>query len=88
MCASEGGKYADQIDLYQAHTDDSSTPLEDTLGIFDELVKEGKVRVYRSIELRGLRAWLRPLKLAASLRREVQVNVIPCFSLVAGFLTG
>ncbi|ADD75542.1 aryl-alcohol dehydrogenase-like predicted oxidoreductase [Pantoea sp. PA1] len=34
----------DVIDLYQAHRDDESTPLADTLGTFDALVKEGKVR--------------------------------------------
>lgn len=35
----------DVIDLYQAHQDDPSTPLEDTLGAFADLVREGKVRV-------------------------------------------
>ncbi|MFM6966579.1 MAG: aldo/keto reductase [Rhodoluna sp.] len=34
----------DYIDLYYAHTDDKETSLEETLGAFDELVKEGKVR--------------------------------------------
>jgi aryl-alcohol dehydrogenase-like predicted oxidoreductase len=32
------------IDLYQAHADDPETPLEETLGAFDELIKAGKVR--------------------------------------------
>ena len=32
------------IDLYYAHADDPDTPLEDSLGAFDGLVKEGKVR--------------------------------------------
>jgi aryl-alcohol dehydrogenase-like predicted oxidoreductase len=31
------------IDLYYAHQDDRETPLEETLGGFDRLVKEGKV---------------------------------------------
>ncbi|MBA2964407.1 MULTISPECIES: aldo/keto reductase [Ramlibacter] len=35
----------DHIDLYQAHKDDESTPLEETLEAFGALVKEGKVRV-------------------------------------------
>jgi aryl-alcohol dehydrogenase-like predicted oxidoreductase len=35
----------DCIDLYQAHKDDESTPLADTLETFGALVKEGKVRV-------------------------------------------
>jgi len=32
------------IDIYLAHIDDPETPLEETLGVFDELVKAGKVR--------------------------------------------
>jgi len=35
----------DYIDLYQSHTDDLETPLEETLGTYAELVKQGKVRV-------------------------------------------
>ena len=34
----------DYIDLYQAHKDDESTPLEQTLEAFDKLIKSGKVR--------------------------------------------
>jgi aryl-alcohol dehydrogenase-like predicted oxidoreductase len=34
----------DYIDLYWAHKDDPETPLEVTLGAFDVLVKQGKVR--------------------------------------------
>jgi aryl-alcohol dehydrogenase-like predicted oxidoreductase len=34
----------DYIDLYQAHKDDAETPLEETLGAFDKLVRAGKVR--------------------------------------------
>jgi aryl-alcohol dehydrogenase-like predicted oxidoreductase len=34
----------DRIDLYQAHRDDPETPLEETLGAFAELIREGKVR--------------------------------------------
>jgi aryl-alcohol dehydrogenase-like predicted oxidoreductase len=34
----------DRIDLYQAHTDDADTPLEDTLGAFADLIQAGKVR--------------------------------------------
>lgn len=35
----------DYIDLYYAHRDDEKTPLDETLGAFDRLVKAGKVRV-------------------------------------------
>src|SRR5262245_51302192 len=34
----------DYIDLYQAHSDDRDTPLEETLRVFDDLVRQGKVR--------------------------------------------
>ncbi|MDO9272010.1 MAG: aldo/keto reductase [Rugosibacter sp.] len=35
----------DYIDLYQAHLDDENTPLTETLEAFDQLIKQGKVRV-------------------------------------------
>ena len=35
---------SDYIDIYYAHEDDQNTPLEETLGAFDEIVKSGKVR--------------------------------------------
>ena len=34
----------DYIDLYYAHQDDPDTPIEETLGAFDSLIKAGKVR--------------------------------------------
>jgi len=34
----------DYIDLYQAHADDPSVPLDETLGAFADLIKAGKVR--------------------------------------------
>ena len=34
----------DRIDLYQLHRPDPKTPIEDTLGALNELVREGKVR--------------------------------------------
>jgi aryl-alcohol dehydrogenase-like predicted oxidoreductase len=34
----------DYVDLYYAHKDDANTPLEETLGAFDRLVRDGKVR--------------------------------------------
>jgi aryl-alcohol dehydrogenase-like predicted oxidoreductase len=35
---------SDYIDLYYAHQDDLDTPIEESLGAFDELIKVGKVR--------------------------------------------
>ncbi len=34
----------DVIDLYQSHDDDATTPMEESLGAFDDLIKAGKVR--------------------------------------------
>jgi len=34
----------DYIDLYQSHRDDQNTPMEETLGAYGELIKQGKVR--------------------------------------------
>jgi aryl-alcohol dehydrogenase-like predicted oxidoreductase len=34
----------DYIDLYQSHDDDPHTPLEESLSVFTDLIKEGKIR--------------------------------------------
>lgn len=34
----------DYIDLYQSHYDDPETPIEDTLEIYDQLIRAGKIR--------------------------------------------
>ena len=36
----------DRIDLFYAHKDDSNTPLEETLGAFEQLVRDGKIRFF------------------------------------------
>ena len=45
----------DYIDIYQAHKDDSETPIEETLGAFDKLVKQGKVRYIGASNYGGAR---------------------------------
>jgi aryl-alcohol dehydrogenase-like predicted oxidoreductase len=45
----------DRIDLYQAHMDDDKTPLEETMGAFDVLVKQGKVRFIGASNYKGTR---------------------------------
>lgn len=45
----------DVIDLYQAHTDDQDTPLEETLEAFAELVRSGKVRAIGASNYKGPR---------------------------------
>jgi aryl-alcohol dehydrogenase-like predicted oxidoreductase len=53
--ASLGRLQTDYIDLYQAHTDDAETPLEETLSAFDSLVKQGKVRLIGASNYSGAR---------------------------------
>jgi aryl-alcohol dehydrogenase-like predicted oxidoreductase len=36
----------DYVDLYQHHQEDPRTPLSETIGALDELVREGKIRAY------------------------------------------
>lgn len=45
----------DYLDLYQSHTDDQETPLEETLGACDELLKSGKVRAVGASNYKGAR---------------------------------
>jgi aryl-alcohol dehydrogenase-like predicted oxidoreductase len=44
----------DYLDIYYAHTPDYSTPIEETLRAFDQLVQDGKVRY---IACSNIRAW-------------------------------
>ena len=41
----------DRIDLYQMHSPDGSTPIDETLGVLTDLVREGKVRYLGSSKL-------------------------------------
>ena len=34
----------DHVDLYQSHQDDPAAPIQETLGAYEQLIKEGKVR--------------------------------------------
>ena len=44
----------DYLDIYYAHTPDYTTPIEETLRAFDNLVKQGKVRY---VACSNYRAW-------------------------------
>jgi aryl-alcohol dehydrogenase-like predicted oxidoreductase len=45
----------DHIDVYFAHRDYADTPLEETLGAFDQLVRAGKVRIIGASNYTGAR---------------------------------
>jgi aryl-alcohol dehydrogenase-like predicted oxidoreductase len=45
----------DYIDLYQSHTDDESVPLEETLGAYQQLIEQGKVRYIGASNYKGAR---------------------------------
>ena len=45
----------DYIDLYQSHTDDKETPLEETLEAYGQLIKAGKVRAIGASNYSGAR---------------------------------
>jgi len=45
----------DYIDLYQSHRDDPGTPLEETLGAYAELIRQGKVRAIGASNYPGAR---------------------------------
>ncbi|MGH8917283.1 MAG: aldo/keto reductase [Actinomycetes bacterium] len=50
----------DWIDVYIAHREDPYTPLEETLSALDAIVRSGKVRLPRILELVGLAGFGRP----------------------------
>lgn len=70
----------DYIDLYQSHRDDSQTPLEETLGAYGELIKQGKVRAigasnYTAERLRAA------LEVSASRGLPRYESLQPCYNL-------
>ena len=79
--ASLGRLGVETIDLYQAHSWDPITPLEETLRTFDGFVRAGKIRYYGFSNFTG---W--QLTKAVSLARELglvaPVSLQPQYSLV------
>jgi aryl-alcohol dehydrogenase-like predicted oxidoreductase len=45
----------DHIDLYQSHKDDESTPFEETLEAYHQLIQQGKVRIIGASNYKGNR---------------------------------
>ncbi len=104
----------DHIELYQSHTDDQETPLEETLEAYRALIEQGKVQVigasnykadrlveadnlsrrenlpvyqtlqpeYNLYDRQDFEQNLQPVA------QELNLGVIPYFSLASGFLTG
>lgn len=91
----------DHIDLYQLHTPDPATPIDETLAALDDLVRAGKVRYLGNSNFAGWQiadaAWtartkgLTPFISAQNqyslLHRDVEAEVIPaCERFGLGFL--
>jgi aryl-alcohol dehydrogenase-like predicted oxidoreductase len=91
----------DMIDVYQMHEPDPSTPVEETLGTLDELVREGKVRWigssnYSSAQIeeadtiardRGLVRFVAAQNEYSLVKREAEDELLPlCDSLGIGVL--
>ncbi|MDR7086668.1 aryl-alcohol dehydrogenase-like predicted oxidoreductase [Aeromicrobium panaciterrae] len=91
----------DHIDLYQLHTPDPQTPIEETLGALNELVVEGKVRAIGSSNLQAWQAvdadWVSKTKGFASFvtaqneyslyNRTAETELVPaCLELGVGIL--
>jgi aryl-alcohol dehydrogenase-like predicted oxidoreductase len=91
----------DYVDLYQYHRPDGVTPIEETLGAMDELVREGKVRWIGSSNMsaeqvrradavsaeRGLARFVSAQNHYSWLEREAEDRLIPaCAELGLGFI--
>jgi aryl-alcohol dehydrogenase-like predicted oxidoreductase len=53
--ASRKRLQVDCIDLYQSHWDDENTPFEETLGAYDQLLRQGKVKAIGASNLTAAR---------------------------------
>ena len=91
----------DCVDLYQVHSWDPVTPLEETLGALDDLVRAGKVRyvglsnftgwqVQKTVALARERGWESPVTLQPQynlLVRELEWELVPsCLDAGLGLL--
>ena len=91
----------DCVDLYQVHSWDPITPLEETLGTLDDFVRAGKVRytglsnytgwqVQKTVALAKERGWASPVTLQPQynlLVRELEWEIVPsCLDAGLGLL--
>ena len=72
----------DCIDLYQAHEDDASVPLSETLGAFAKLIEEGKVRALGASNYRADR-FAEALKIAQEHNLPRYESLQPEYNLVS-----
>jgi len=92
----------DYIDLYQVHSFDPNTPLEETLRALDDLVRQGKVRyigcsnftgwqLMKVLDISDRRSWEKFVTLQAMyslLSRDLEYELVPlCLDQGLGILT-
>ena len=73
----------DHIDLYQAHEDDATVPLHETLGAFARLIEQGKVRVIGASNY-GADRFGEALKVSAQLGLPRYETLQPEYNLAMG----
>jgi aryl-alcohol dehydrogenase-like predicted oxidoreductase len=71
----------DYIDLYQTHSPDLNTPLEETMRAFDDLIKQGKVRYAGCSNYNGWQL-MEALLVAKHAGLNTYVSIQPHWSLV------
>jgi aryl-alcohol dehydrogenase-like predicted oxidoreductase len=91
----------DCVDLYQVHSFDPVTPLEETLGTLDDMVRSGKVRyvglsnytgwqIQKTVAVARARGWASPVTLQPQynlLVRELEWEIVPsCLDAGLGLL--
>jgi len=65
----------DYVDLYQVHCFDISTPLEETLGAMDDLLRAGKIRYMGASNYTA--SQLQKALMLSKIRRQVQAKSVP-----------
>jgi aryl-alcohol dehydrogenase-like predicted oxidoreductase len=70
----------DYVDLYQSHTDDQSAPLDETLGAYQKLIDQGKVRAIGASNYEGPRL-AQALKASAAARLPRYETLQPLYNL-------
>lgn len=70
----------DYIDLYQSHTDDDTVPLQETLGAYQKLLEQGKIRAIGASNYTGARL-AEAVKLAKENNLPVYQSLQPEYNL-------